>query len=239
LSGGVRYVVETRQRRRVAALFSQYVPDRVATQLIDEGRVASATAGERVVASAMFCDLRGFTELSAQLEPTQVNDVLTDFYEYSSAIVLDHDGTLMTYIGDEIFVIFGAPVPTADHAARAVACARALQERVSELDETLESHGFAPLRFGIGVNAGELVAVHAGSSRRRQYTAIGDTVNVASRLCGQAGPGQVVLSDATVRASAQDLPIEPLGPREMKGVPDDFVAWKLVLDRPPSGTRDR
>jgi adenylate cyclase len=239
LSGGVRYVVETRQRRRVAALFSQYVPDRVATQLIDEGRVASATAGERVVASAMFCDLRGFTELSAQLEPTQVNDVLTDFYEYSSAIVLDHDGTLMTYIGDEIFVIFGAPVPTADHAARAVACARALQEHVSELDETLESHGFAPLRFGIGVNAGELVAVHAGSSRRRQYTAIGDTVNVASRLCGQAGPGQVVLSDATVRASAQDLPIEPLGPREMKGVPDDFVAWKLVLDRPPSGTRDR
>jgi class 3 adenylate cyclase len=64
-------------------------------------------------------------------------------------------------------------------------------------------------------------------------------VNVASRLCGQAGPGQVVLSDATVRASAQDLPIESLGPREMKGVPADFVAWKLVLDRPPSGTRDR
>jgi adenylate cyclase len=239
LSGGVRYLVETRQRRRVAALFSQYVPDRVATQLIDEGRVASATAGERVVASALFCDLRGFTELSAQLEPTQVNDVLTDFYEYASAIVAEHDGTLMTYIGDEIFVIFGAPVPTADHAARAVECTRQLQEHVSELDATLESHAFAPLRFGIGVNAGELVAVHAGSSRRRQYTAIGDTVNVASRLCGQAGPGQVVLSDATVRATGQQLQIEPLGHREMKGVPADFVAWKLVLDRPPPGTRDR
>ena len=110
LSGAVRYFMETRQRRRVNAIFSQYVPERVATQLIDEGHVDRVAEGLRVEVTAMFCDLRGFTALSSSLAPTEVNRMLSDFYEYGTRLVLDHDGTVMTYIGDEIFAIFGAPV---------------------------------------------------------------------------------------------------------------------------------
>jgi adenylate cyclase len=239
LSGAVRYLVETRQRRRVNALFSQYVPERVAAQLIDEGRVGAATEGERVDVTAMFCDLRGFTTLSATLAPDEVNTMLSDFYEYGSKLILDHDGTVMTYIGDEIFAIFGAPVQSDHHAANALACAKEMQEHVEELDTAVARHGFAPLRFGIGLHAGEVVASHAGSTWRRQYTAIGDTVNVAARLTSQAGPGQVVLSEA-VRASIEPEPaVEPLGDRNMKGVSATFLAWKLILDRTPSGTQDR
>ncbi len=239
LSGGVRYVVEMRHRRRVAALFSQYVPDRVAARLIDEGRVGSVTEGERFEVTAMFCDLRGFTERSSHMEPGQVNAMLSDFYQYGSDIVLAHEGTVMTYIGDEIFVIFGAPIAMPDHATRAVDCARQLQERVAELDRTLAPHGFEPLRFGIGLHAGEVVASHTGSSRRRQYTAIGDTVNIASRMCSRAGPGQVVISEA-VRAQAQPQPrVKRLDGPPMKGVTADFIVWKLILDREPSGTSDR
>lgn len=239
LSGTVRYVVEARHRRQVARLFAQYVPARVAAQLIDEGRLTSASQGQRVDVTVMFCDLRAFTALSSSLQPAQVNDLLSHYYEYASAIVLEHDGTLMQYVGDEVFAIFGAPLPRSDHAAAGVSCARALQERVDELDATLDRHGFPPLRFGIGVNSGEVVATHAGSTWRRQYTVIGDTVNVGSRLCSQAGPGQVVLSDITRAEIEPPPPVTALGSVHMKGVRADFVAWKLVLDRPPSGTRDR
>jgi adenylate cyclase len=239
LSGGVRYLIETRQQRRVSALFSQYVPDRVAAQLIDEGSVERAAEGQRLDVTAMFCDLRGFTSRSADLLPVEVNTMLNDFYEFSCAIVLDHGGTLMTYIGDEIFVIFGAPLPQPDHARNAVACAKELQERCAELDDRLAAHGFESLRFGIGLNSGEIVATHAGSSWRRQYTAIGTAVNVAARLTAQSGPGQVVLSDAVRAQIDPPPPTEPLGHRDMKGVPDDFVAWKLVLDVTPSGAGDR
>jgi adenylate cyclase len=239
LSGAVRYFIETRQRRRVNALFSQYVPERVATQLIDEGDVGRVAEGQRVDVTAMFCDLRGFTTLSSSLAPMQVNTMLSEFYEYGTRLVLDYDGTVMTYIGDEIFAIFGAPVPSDRNAANALECAKRLQEHIDELDSMLAKRDFAPLRFGIGLHAGEVVASHAGSTWRRQYTAIGDTVNVAARLCGQAGPGQVVLSE-TVRAQVDPAPcVEPLGSRDMKGVSVDFLAWKLILERTPSGTHDR
>jgi adenylate cyclase len=236
---GVRYFGEIRQRRRVNALFSQYVPDRVARQLIDDGRVDTVLEGQRVEVTTMFSDLRGFTEYSARLAPAEVNAMLTDFYEYVSQRVLAYGGTVMTYIGDDVFSIFGAPVPSDDHQARAVACARELQESIEELDQNLQAHGFEKLRFGIGLNAGEVVASHIGSNWRRQYTAIGTTVNIASRLCSQAGPGQIVLSES-VRAGIDPSPaVESVGPFEMKGVSKDFVAWKLVLDREPTGTRDR
>jgi adenylate cyclase len=239
VSLSVRYLVEIRQRRRVNALFSQYVPDRVARQLIDEGRVDTVLEGQRVEVTTMFSDLRGFTEYSARLAPAEVNAMLTDFYEYVSQRVLAHGGTVMTYIGDDVFSIFGAPVPLDDHEARAVACARELQEHIDELDRNLEAHGFEKLRFGIGLNAGEVVASHIGSNWRRQYTAIGTTVNIASRLCSQAGPGQIVLSES-VRAGIDPPPeVQAMRPLQMKGVAPDFVAWKLVLAREPSGTCDR
>lgn len=239
LSGAVRYLTELRQRRQVVKLFAQYVPARVVTELIDEGMVTTARQGQRLDVTVMFCDLRSFTALSAALEPTRVNEMLCLYYEYASAIVLEHGGTLMQYTGDEVYAVFGAPVPRPDHATDGLACARDLQERVDPLDTTLHEHGFPPLRFGIGVNAGQVVAAHAGSTWRRQYTVLGDTVNVGSRLCSQAGPGQVVLSDAVRTRIDPPPPVEPLGPRAMKGVRPDFVAWKLVLDRTPSGTKDR
>jgi adenylate cyclase len=229
LSGAVRYFVETRQRRRVAALFSQYVPARVAEQLMDEGTVDRVTEGQRLNVTAMFCDLRGFTERSSRMEPTQVNEMLGDFYEYGSALVLAHNGTVMTYIGDEIFAIFGAPVPSTSHAEQAVACALEMQTKIHELDERLAPHGFDPLRFGIGLNAGEVVASHAGSTWRRQYTAIGTTVNVASRLCSKAAAGEVVVSQSVRSEVHPAPPAEQLPAGGMKGVSEDFVAWKLIM----------
>lgn len=238
-SGGLRYATEARRRREVARLFAQYVPEPVAEQLVEQGRVEAATSGQRVEITVLFCDLRGFTAMSSGLEPSEVNERLTHYYEYASAIVLDAGGTLVQYVGDEVFAVFGAPVPDEQHAAHGVDCARRLQEEVQRLDDDLAAIGADPLRFGIGVNSGEVVAAHSGSRVRRQYTVIGDAVNVGSRLCSQAGPGQVVLSDGTLRRIDPPPRVAEVGPLTMKGVRADFVAWRLVLDHEPHGTSDR
>lgn len=238
-SGGLRYATEVRRRLEVNRLFSQYVPKPVADQLIEEGRVQAATRGERAEISVLFCDLRGFTAMCAQLDPAEVNERLTEYYEYASRIVLESGGTLMQYVGDEVFAIFGAPMPQPDHAERAVICAKRLQEDVDLLDERVLSGELPPLRFGIGVNCGKVVAAHAGSTWRRQYTVIGDAVNVGSRLCSHAGPGQVVVADDVLLLCSAQFEVESMGPLSMKGVSPDFKAWKLVLDRVPSGTEDR
>ena len=109
---GLRYFGETRQRRRVTALFSQYVPEAVAQRLVDEDRAGAAVEGERLDMTVLFCDLRGFTALSENLEPAIVRMMLNHYYDRVTDIVLAMDGTLMKYVGDEVFAVWGAPLPS-------------------------------------------------------------------------------------------------------------------------------
>lgn len=239
LAGAVRYVVVDRERREVIHLFSRYVPETVADQLIDQGLAADAVTGSRVVATTLFCDLRGFTALSASLSPAAVRRMLELYYEYATAIVFEHDGTLMQFVGDEVFAVFGAPLPMSDGGAgAALSCARALQERRGTLNATLAEAGFAPLDFGIGVNTGEMIAAHVGTAERRQYTVLGDTVNTGARLCSQARIGEVVLADSSFTAATSPPPVDPAGPLQMKGVRSDFTAWRMRLADDPRSSPD-
>lgn len=233
LSGGVRYLVETRLRRRVSTMFARYVPPPVAAEIVREGRLGDAVQGQRLEVSVFFCDLRGFTPLAASLEPAQVNQLLSHYYEYVSALVLAENGTIMQYVGDEVFAVFGAPLARADHAAAALRVALAVQAGRSRLESRLVEDGLPIVEFGIGINSGEVVAVHAGSTFRRQYAVVGDAVNVGSRLCSEARDGQVVASDSTVDAAAEPIGVdeaEPYHP-DLKGVERDMVAWRFAPSR--------
>ena len=121
---GLRYFGETRQRRRVTALFSQYVPEAVAQRLVNENRAGSAVEGERLDMTVLFCDLRGFTALSESLEPAIVRVMLNHYYDRVTELVLDMRGTLMKYVGDEVFAVWGAPLPSDDHPHAARSSAR-------------------------------------------------------------------------------------------------------------------
>jgi adenylate cyclase len=234
-SMALRYFGETRQRRKVTALFSQYVPGEVARRLIDEDRVAAAIQGERVDLSVIFCDLRGFTSLSATLEPTDVRTMLNCFYKHMAEAVLSNDGTIMKYVGDEVFAVFGAPLPNEHHREAAIACALAMQRSLPELDHELSGLGIPSVRFGIGVNSGPAVAAHFGDGRRRQYDVVGDTVNIGARLCGVAKDGEIVCSAAVLEGVDPQPPHEPLGPVALKGVTRDLGLVRLVVD----GTQQR
>lgn len=225
----VRYLLEVRQRRVVSGLFSLYVPGAVADEILSSGLVEEVVAGQRLDISTIFCDLRGFTALSAARDPTEVREMLDHYYEFASEIVLRHGGTLMQYVGDEVFAVFGAPLADPDHSQHAVDCAAELQAERHRLTTVLEAHDLPELSYGIGVNSGPVVAAHTGSSVRRQYTVIGDTVNTGSRLCSQAGRHAVVLSDAVAVELTDPPPMEAMGSLSMKGVRDDFVAWRLCL----------
>jgi adenylate cyclase len=231
---GVRYFGETRQRRRVTALFSQYVPDTVAQRLVDEDRAELAAEGQRLDMTVLFCDLRGFTALSENLPPATVRIMLDHYYDRVTELVQSMRGTLMKYVGDEVFAVWGAPIPSVDHPARALECAIAIQALTPQLNRELLEKGAPEVSFGIGLNTGEAVAAHFGGRRRRQYDVVGDTVNVGARLCSAAGRGEVILSDQVLDRVPDPPPVEPVGKTELKGVSREITLWRVVV--PESST---
>ena len=212
-----RIVDVARARRRTASLFARYVPSSVATQLMEGGRAEELAAGREHDITVLFIDLRGFTPLSRQLEPPQIRRLLDHFYEYVCARVQAEDGTIMQFVGDEVFAVFGAPIDRPDHAAVAIAVALRLQHDVDQLDATLAADGLPPVRFGVGVNSGLAVAAHVGTAARSQYTILGDTVNTAARLVSIAAADQVIASAATVD-STENPDLRPVGQVDLKGI---------------------
>ncbi len=225
---GLRYFGETRQRRRVTTLFSQYVPEAVAQRLVDEDRASTAVEGERLDMTVLFCDLRGFTAMSENLEPAIVRVMLNHYYDRVTEVVLAMDGTLMKYVGDEVFAVWGAPLPSTDHPQRALDCAIAIQALTPDLNRELVEQGAPEVSFGIGLNSGEAVAAHFGGGRRRQYDVVGDTVNVGARLCSTAGRGEIILSDQVLTRAPSPPPVEPVGKIELKGVSRELRLWRVV-----------
>ena len=196
IATGFRVLDEQRARREITDLFSRYVPERVAVELLRLQGSATATQGKRLRVAVLFCDLRGFTSLAEELEATKVRAILDAYYAFVCAEVFIRDGTVMQFVGDEVFAVFGAPLPRNDaiHAARSTAFS--LMEHADLLRSALKTDSLPPVYFGIGLHAGEVVAAHIGPPERRQYAVVGDAVNVGSRLCGLADAGEIVVSKA-------------------------------------------
>jgi adenylate cyclase len=162
--------------------------------------------GEELFGTAMFTDLRGFTSFAETLPARQVIHILNHYLEEMSEAILNHGGTLVAYMGDGIFAVFGAPIEQADHADRALATAREmLNERLPRFNTWLEEQGGESFRMGIGLNSGTFLSGNVGSERRLEYAAIGDTTNTAARLEGmtKGTPYQCYVSDST-RSSLVD-----------------------------------
>jgi adenylate cyclase len=227
LVGARGQLVALAERRRLRALFSQYVAPSIADQLVKSGRGELASAGERVAITAVFCDLRGFTAVAARLQPSEVRAMLNVYYEELGAVVFACGGTVMQYTGDEIFAVFGAPLPMPDHAAAGVRCATEMFEHLTPLNDQLLAAGLPAVNFGIGVHSGDVIAAHVGSSIRMQYTVIGDTVNVASRHCTLARNGQIALSDVTAALIGPLDGAERLDGLEMKGLSGNRSAFLI------------
>jgi len=215
---GARYVLEERERRKVELIFGHYIDPRIARQLAATKSVGDIiTHGERRDLTMMFVDIRGFTAMSEAMRAEDVLAVIQDYLDDLSALIFKWDGTIDKYVGDEIVAIWNAPVAQPDHALLALRCAYDLVDHAPTLLAKLAAKGLPPIAWGIGVNTGPAVVGNMGSKERLQYTALGDTVNTASRFCGAAEPYAVIVGQPTFDACAQFIAVDQMPGIQLKG----------------------
>lgn len=173
--------------------------------------------GAERVASILFADIRGFTAMAERQSAQEIVAMLNEYFEIMVEIIFKHGGTLDKFVGDEIMAVWNAPIAIDDHCGRAVRAALDMQRAMVEYNQTRAMEGFDPIHTGIGINSGEVVAGFMGSSKAMDHTVIGDIVNTASRLCSQAGPGEVIVSSEVMRTLEGRIVAEALQPAALKG----------------------
>lgn len=167
--------------------------------------------------TVMFADIRGFTPMSEKLEPEQVVEVLNEYFTRVTDVIFDYGGTLDKYIGDAVMALFGAPISKGNDAANAVNAAIQVQRLLIELNRDAATRRRPELRVGIGINTGIVTAGNIGSPRRIDYTVIGDTVNIASRLMSNAAGSQILISQSTAGEVGSGFDMKSLPPLLVKG----------------------
>jgi class 3 adenylate cyclase/tetratricopeptide (TPR) repeat protein len=178
---------------------------------------------ERRQVVVLFADICGFTELSAAVGAEEARRVVEGFLSRADAIIAEHGGTVDKHVGDATMALFGAPLAHGDDALRAVSAAVALQQAMPSLSAEVGR----PVATHVGIAMGDVVAGDIGSAVRRDYTVLGDTVNLASRLVGEAGAGETVLSDSVWQAVANRMAASDLGLRTLKGIAQRQRLWRL------------
>jgi len=230
---------EGREKRRVRAMFSQYVSPAVLDEVVDNYKnQLRAEVGTREHLSILFSDVRGFTSLSEKLEAEQVVDLLNIHFSVMGEIIFRYQGTLDKFIGDAIMAFWGAPIPVTDHARKSVCAAVEMWRHMNQVNEQLAAKGYPPIDVGIGINTGDVVLGNIGSERKLDYTIIGDHVNLGSRLEGltkQYGC-HIIISEYTYRELAGEIPCAVVDLVRVKGKQVPIrIYWPLALpDDPPA-----
>jgi adenylate cyclase len=194
----------------------------------------AAPAEERRKATVLFADLSGYTAIAERLDPEQTKTLIEQALERLSREVVDRDGYVDKYIGDNVMAVFGAPVTHEDDAERAVRAGLAMQAAMTEINARLgerASSRDAELSLRVGINSGEVLAGRVGE----QYTVIGDAVNVAARLQAAGPPGQVTVGAPTRRMTADSIEYRALEPLALKGKAEPIPAWEAVAAKSPVG----
>ncbi len=202
-----------RETERMRRLFARYTSDAIVDEVLRAGDVV--LTGEKREVTVLFADLRNFTAFAETSPPEEVMRLLNDVLGRLADVVLERGGTLDKFLGDGLMAVWGAPLKHEHDAELAVGAALELQAQVRARNA---AHPHEPqFELGVGLNTGPVLSGSVGSARRTEYTVIGDTVNVASRLCGQAQPGEVLLGEATALALDAPLGLEALPPVRLKG----------------------
>jgi class 3 adenylate cyclase/tetratricopeptide (TPR) repeat protein len=202
-----------------------YTPPHLAAQILQS---RSALEGERKQVTVLFCDLVGSTSLAERLGPEAMHLLLNRFFELALSEVHRYEGTINQFLGDGFMALFGAPIAHEDHARRAALAALGLQKLLGEHRDELGGREGLDLKVRMGINTGWVVVGGIGDELRRDYTAIGDTTNLAARLQQHAEPGAILVSEDTSRFLHGSARLEPLSPLQVKGKEAPVQAFRLL-----------
>jgi adenylate cyclase len=221
-----RIVTERASRQEVTSLFGKYVSPQVAGAIMGMAdRDELALGGENREVTVLFADMRGFTRISKEMGANKLVDMLNAYFSAMIDRISANEGTVNKFAGDNIMAVWNAPSNQPDHAFLAVKTAIESQEAIRELNEKLSE--FPPVQFGIGVNTGEAVAGSVGSKGRAEYTVIGDTVNMASRICSTAPGGRVWIGQQTFEKVKEKVTVNELEPQHFKGKEEAFTIYEV------------
>ncbi len=196
-------------------------------ELIVAGGAEDPLKTHRREVTVVFLDLRGFTAFAETSEPEEVMGVLREYHAEMGKLILVHEGTLERFTGDGMMIFFNDPVPVPNPAERAIRMALAMRERVAELTQTWRKRGYQ-LDFGVGIAQGYATIGAIGFEGRWDYGAIGSVLNLASRLCGEAKPGQVLISQRLLGTVEELVEVEPVGDLSLKGLLKPVAAFNVV-----------
>lgn len=225
-----QYLTERRERERVTSLFGRYVSKSVVDEILSS-KEELTVGGVRKDVTLMFVDIRGFTPLAEKMEPEDVITVLNEYLDFCTKSIFRYEGTLDKFIGDGVMSIFGAPIEQNDHSERAVLAALDMKKyAVRLIDDLQERYGVA-VYFGIGINSGSAVIGNIGSEERVDYTAIGDTVNLAARLEANAKPGQILISSETYERVKDRFECIVLEPILVKGKEKPVQVYEVIGEK--------
>ena len=217
-------------RAKSEALAREQLGRLLPAEMVDDvmsGKLEIKRGGSSRMATVLFADIRGFTSMSGRYPAQEIVKLLNEYFEIMVELVFANGGTLDKFIGDEIMAVWGAPIAMDDHCERAVRAALQMQRSLTQLNLARTNDGLEAIHMGIGVNSGELVAGFMGSSRAMDYTVIGDTVNMASRFCSAAGPGEVVVGESVRSQLGARLVYDTMEPTKLKGKVDPVALFRV------------
>jgi adenylate cyclase len=209
------------------AQISRLIPPSVVDQVL-KGELLIEKGGRLNEITMLFSDIRGFTTMSDGRPPEEVVNTLNEYFEVMVDVLFQSQGTLDKFVGDEIIGLFGAPIAIDDAPFKAVACGIAMFQALEEFNRTRGAENQPPLRIGIGVNTGNVITGSIGSTRALQYTAIGDAMNVASRLVNVASSGEIIVSEDTYKHIAGRVEAVQLPPVKVKGKADELKVYRVT-----------
>jgi class 3 adenylate cyclase len=217
---------QQRERDFLNDTFGKYVSRQVRDEIL-AGRVS--LKGELKEVTVLFADLRDFTRLVETIPPKEVVTIVNTYFQAMSEAISAHDGLVLQFIGDEIEAVFGAPVALDDHRQHAIEAALEMRSRLSQVNLQLAKQGYPPLRHGIGLHSGKVVAANIGSTHRLSYAMVGETVNVASRIqdLNKDYDTDILISDAVKRGLKRCVDMHPIPPVTVKGISESLNLFSI------------
>ena len=231
------YIVDGMLRMHKEAVsnerLSRFFAPEVAARIAAEPDVAVRVDDRGV--TVLFCDISGFTAMSSRMQPRQVVDLLNAYFPPMVDIVFRYGGTLEKFVGDALLAVWGAPFGGPDDADRAVAAAMDMQRGIAELNARLVAAGYVPIEIHIGLCSGPVAAGYIGTEKYIQYAVIGDTTNVANRICSVAEAGEILIADSTrALLTRPGFALEALPPVAVKGKGEPLQLHRVLLQQEPA-----
>ncbi len=222
-----RVITSVHDKKKMEQTLKLYVDSQVVDEISEKTPRELALVSERRDIAVLFVDIRGFTSMSESLEPEQVVEILNEYLSLVARSIQKYDGTLDKFIGDAAMAVFNAPKDLDDYLFRAVCAADEIVRCSSHIREKYQKRYGKTVSFGIGINCGEAIVGNVGSESRMDYTAIGDTVNVAARLESNAAAGQILISETAAKRLDGRIEASCIGPLKLKGKAKEVTVYQV------------